>query len=958
MLITIAVEISHHTGLQLHHSHIVIARRVHLYGLPILSSCAFNAEDPSIAAPARHASPGGCVSWRHHASLPLAFLRVPGHYRACQHLPPGRTRYQNDDTCRLNSDCRLIVPPDTTDPYKCKALLNQGHWLDLPDRNTDFRPFHEWRVPGCLLREYTAVDIASCSEGGQILFVGDTGTRQVFWATARKIAEKRDFQQSRQSSTDQHDDLYISAEGVDLQFLWDPWLNSTTLGTRLTMFEKQNAPPLDEKSVMTTDKRPEPGLKLTLIFIGGGLWHARHLGNDGLARFKRDVDRISAAAHSASPVNKLQAGRNVGIDDQIVFAPVFEPLYDRLSPSREGTIIPSMIEAMDEYLAEQSKQGLNVPWAYRNMTKNWPELVGNSGMHVDARVADKMADVLLNFRCNAKAAQKEGFPFDQTCCSAYRRLNWVQILIAIGFFPLLSPNKLKHIAVNTVLARCGKFVIFATPLAIAIDYMVLAAYYCFLADRTHIFEKSPKKFAYVDFRILLGIAVVVCLLNIKPTSPTRSQHMASFLPREQSDESKGWMQIYVLVYGYTGASRVVDFDEFVRIFIAGYIFLSAYGHTTYFLQTKDYSFQRIAGVLLRVNILAVILAFAMNRPYASYFFAPLISFWFLFVYATLRIGQQHNDSCSLLIGKIVVAAVLATGFIHVKGGIELTGTLLRLLLIQIDLTQWRFFLSTDKYMPFFGMLVAVLHIEIASVLRSPCGHLPFAGRVIKRYFRVIQAQLVVLSFIVIPGFWIFVRQPFHRHDRHDYYWWTPCITWLPVIAFFVLRNATTFLRNHYCASFAWLGSISLELCLLLNHIWLAGDGHGLLRLGFRGGDGGLFNDRWCDLVILTPIFLWLAWKVHDATRTIANWILHIEQRAPPVGLGIDGLYDYGDEEDIYGKGNDSKVIDVEVARNSTGTTGSSVGLKWRLQIVYVGVLLANFVSYGSVAFINNSYLHY
>jgi hypothetical protein len=206
-----------------------------------------------------------------------------------------------------------------------------------------------------------AADIASCSKGGQILFVGDTGTRQVFWATVRRVREQRDYTDNVKSGTDQDRDIYISAGGVNLKFMWDPWLNSTSLEQELRLFEMRNGPQLDD-SDETLPKKPKTSRRTVLIFIGGGLWHARHLGNDGVARFKHDVNKIAAAASSASPLENLRARGVEGIDDQIVLAPVFEPLYDRLSPSRETTIMPSTVQAMNEYLEEQSKQGLHVSW--------------------------------------------------------------------------------------------------------------------------------------------------------------------------------------------------------------------------------------------------------------------------------------------------------------------------------------------------------------------------------------------------------------------------------------------------------------------------------------------------------------------------------------------------------------------------------------------------------------------
>ena len=49
-------------------------------------------------------------------------------------------------------------------------------------------------------------------------------------------------------------------------------------------------------------------------------------------------------------------------------------------------------------------------------------------------------------------------------------------------------------------------------------------------------------------------------------------------------------------------------------------------------------------VLFRLNFLVVLLCLTMNRPYQFYYFVPLVSFWFLVVYAVLGVWPRaHVD---------------------------------------------------------------------------------------------------------------------------------------------------------------------------------------------------------------------------------------------------------------------------------------------------------------------------
>lgn len=103
------------------------------------------------------------------------------------------------------------------------------------------------------------------------------------------------------------------------------------------------------------------------------------------------------------------------------------------------------------------------------------------------------------------------------------------------------------------------------------------------------------------------------------------------LHREQTDEWKGWMQLVILVYQVTGASKVLPIYMLVRALVSAYLFLTGYGHFYFTWKTGDTGLVRYFRVIFRLNFLTVVLCLTMNRPYQFYSFIPLVSFWYTLV---------------------------------------------------------------------------------------------------------------------------------------------------------------------------------------------------------------------------------------------------------------------------------------------------------------------------------------
>lgn len=315
------------------------------------------------------------------------------------------------------------------------------------------------------------------------------------------------------------------------------------------------------------------------------------------------------------------------------------------------------------------------------------------------------------------------------------------------------------------------------------------------------------------------------------------------------------MQFTILIYHYTDASTESAIYGFVRVAVAAYLFMTGFGHTFYFLKTKDYSFKRLAGVLTRLNLLSCVLPFMMGTNYLFYYFAPLCSYWFLVVYGTMRAGEKYNSNTIFLLVKIFLAAILSAAITSFPGLLEAAFNVFGFVTrTEWDPIEWRFRVSLDMWIVFVGMLVATVFVRVNE--RSSYAFARWAPA--RRY-------AVVASSVALPLFFLFQMT---RETKYVYNAYHPYVSFIPILSFIVLRNATPRLRNAHSRLFAWLGKMSLVTFTLQFHIWMAADTKGLLDLGVFGMTG-----RGKNFIFSTTLFLYASYRVAGATRVLVRWII-------------------------------------------------------------------------------------
>lgn len=811
--------------------------------------------------------------------------------------------------------------------------------MDEQNGTNTFEKHIYWQPPGCLLHNYNARDIEACLQCKRLLFVGDSTIRQVYWATARKLDRRRAAEMSLEGA--KHASLNFKHGCIELDFLWDSFLNSTELRMELERYQLRT-----ESSNSSQN---------AAMLVGTGLWQALNDGPNFLDAFTQSIDSISPLlprnARNTDGVLLPPSSREPP-NSLIIFAPVPMPIYSQLDPMRAARFTREKIQAMNDYLrGALETDKLETVWAYSSMTTEHPSAYLQDGYHLVDNVADTQADVLLNMRCNGEPSLQQ-YPFDKTCCSAtpvlYREQK-VMILVAA-------------IAALCVLYRSTKITLKdeSSPIMITIKDAIRAAgilafaiLYCFLADRTLMFDRFQKVSNSQTFLRLIAVVALGGLFTVRRSSKRadnklarskRTKPVQTFLSRDQTDEWKGWMQFVILCYHYTGMSSALWVYQIVRLLVASYLFMTGYGHTIYFLKTNDFSLNRVASVLVRLNLLSCLLAFAMRTDYNFYYFPALSSFWFLVVYLTIAIRHQPNAIPRLLTLKILLSAILVQIMLQTPGLLELVfGFLQKTCKMQVDVHEFRFRVSLDAYIVYAGMFAGGLYLQIVGGL--PCSTTCLATQ-IKKTPATAQVFTIIASLIILPAYFIVIQK---FADKYEYNWWHPMISPWPILALVVLRNATQTIQDFHSELFAWLGRFSLETFILQYHIWLAADTKALLSLGLWTRDsvaGITWSDKlrlFSEFVLVTMMFLWTSRGVSNATNVLTSCIV---KGLPGVRLPrlmnclqwrqAGGLANaHGSKEDASGS------ITTEQEEVTTTTTS---GLMMRLVTILLMMWIGNWVS--------------
>lgn len=297
-------------------------------------------------------------------------------------------------------------------------MLNDGQWLD--EGLSEPKTLANWQPDGCMMQDYNYNKFTSCLQGRTLVFSGDSIVRRMYFGTIGLLDPE--FDTAKMLREGKHRDFSVSKGGVELQFTWDPYLNSTRT---INILERR-------------DISHKNGSRPAIVVMGTGLWELQNLGDQAQQGYIEAIDRIIEATGP-------KAANRPPIADQVVLIPVEHTNPAKIKPYKAKEMANPNIDALNGILREKlppyqssTISDLSVLYAI-NALVDTPLAANHTsdGVHYGPAIVSTQVNLMLNLRCNDEMPKK--FPFEKTCCAQYPAPNWMQtsiILFALIWGPL------------------------------------------------------------------------------------------------------------------------------------------------------------------------------------------------------------------------------------------------------------------------------------------------------------------------------------------------------------------------------------------------------------------------------------------------------------------------------------------------------------------------------------------
>jgi N-acetylneuraminate 9-O-acetyltransferase len=176
------------------------------------------------------------------------------------------------------------------------------------------------------------------------------------------------------------------------------------------------------------------------------------------------------------------------------------------------------------------------------------------------------------------------------------------------------------------------------------------------------------------------------------------------------------------MYNWTGASVELRAYQLQRLLVATCLFLWAYQQTDWLSRHGHYRYSLgdFVGHFVNLNLLPLTLSYALGTNLLFYRFQPIMSFWMVVVFITLRISDSWNENPFLVLFKILISWDLISLLFWQPGLVRVAFSLLRFTCnVKWHPDEWRTAIMDELNVVYIGMFAAIARIWIERAIKSP-----------------------------------------------------------------------------------------------------------------------------------------------------------------------------------------------------------------------------------------------